>query len=301
MAFDLQSWLLRFLQIYQLDRESLEDILIRAEDAETKPGVSAWDGSTAEAIRARTLIESGGLEKEVKRLTALFPPIPETPPETFESFRRHYEAMCQFNPRFFGVLAEVFGLGANITPEELIRNEGFQKFLVSLFQQQIAEERENRKQSSPTPDRLAIHFAQEFALKLSDLVSRAQKLEDLDYGDIVSDNLRLQLQEAHRCYLYGLDVSVAILCGSILEQALKERLGLDWKLELMLREAEDQGILTPEEWGMGDTVREVRNYAVHDLEKFMQPNIKKSALLADTRKVVRRLLASDSPRIENES
>jgi len=281
MAFDLQSLLVRFLQLYRLDPGGLEHLLVmEADDLEKKdPGAFAWDATAAEALKSRALIDSKELAESVNHLVSQFPDVPEQGPRSDDFYR------LLFRGWDFDRVAELIGSD--------LRGEEFRKWYFQDIRDRDEQERQAKRSAPRKPD-FATYFAWDFVFRLNSLVSRTQSLSDLEYRDIISANLRRLFQEAHRCYLGGFDVSVAVICGAILEQALKETLNLDWKLDQMLKEAEERGVLTPEEWGMGDTVREARNYAVHDLPKFTRPEIDKSALLSNTRNVVKKLLAAKS-------
>ncbi|MGC2635814.1 MAG: DUF4145 domain-containing protein [Acidobacteriaceae bacterium] len=281
MAFDLQSLLVRFLQLYRLDREGLERLLmLEADDLEKKdPGAVAWDQAAAEALRSRALIDSTELAERVSHLVSLFPDLPEPRPRS-EDFLRFV-----FRGADLDRVAELLGSD--------LRGEEFEKWYFQHIREVLEQERQVKRLAARQPD-FAAYFAWDFALRLNSLVSRTQSLADLEYKDIISGNLRILFQEAHRCYLDGFEFSVAVICGAILEQALKQTLNVDWNLDLMLKEAEDRGMLTPEEWGMADTVREARNCAVHDLSKFLRPEIRKATLLSNTRNVVKKLLAARS-------
>lgn len=287
MAFDLQSLLFRFLQLYRLDRAGLEHLLlVEADDLEKKdPGAFSWDRTAAESLESKTLINSKLLEERVGHFVSLFPDVPETGPRSDEFYR------FVFREWDLDRMAELIGSD--------LRGEAFENWYIQDIRERDELERE-RKRSEPRDPDLAAYFAWDFAMKMPQVVSRMQLLEDFEYRDIVSEHLRVLFQEAHRCYLGGLDLSVAVVCGAILEQALRETLKVDWKLDLMLKESEDRGILSPEEWGMGDTIREARNYAVHDLPRFMRREIDKAAILVSTRTVVKRLLTAKSGLADHE-
>jgi hypothetical protein len=288
MAFDLQSLLVRFLQLYREDRADLERVLLLECDGfeEKDPGATAWDSLAADALRERTLIDSETLSREVDRLVSLFPVIPEPGLKSEEFYRQFFRDTGRDLDR----VAAAYGSD--------LRGEEFEKWYIQELRAQEKEDRLQKESEQRDPD-FATGFAWEFALNLPKIVSRVQSLGVLDYGDIVSDNLRALFIEAHGCYLGGREISVAIICGAILEQALKETLKEDWKLELMLTEAEERGILTSEEWGTGDTIREIRNEAVHDLPKFMRRSeADKREMLGNTRQLVRKLLAEQMPHTE---
>jgi hypothetical protein len=303
MAFDLRSWMLRFLDIYQKDPDSIEQLLIDAEDAQADQGATSWDGATADVLRERTLIESDEVRREVEHLIACFPGIPEGAAETFESFKRSTFEILYQDPEFLNQLTEILGktLGVNVSPEKVKGNEAFAQWLFERGQERSNRDREARSRAPVTSDRIAIHFAQQFAVGLNDMVSRAKSLENLEFADLVSNDLRELFQEAHHCYLHGRELSVAIICGAILEQALRDTLKSDCKLEKMLEDARERGILTWEQWGTADTVRQLRNLALHDQDEFRRWSASdKAALLFNTRAAVGNLLSKEQPGAANE-
>jgi hypothetical protein len=136
------------------------------------------------------------------------------------------------------------------------------------------------------PD-LGLQFAKEFALNLDKLVWRVEGLDRLNDEEILDTNLRELLREAHRCFLHGFDYASAILCGAILEQALRTALTCEAKLEESSWEALQQGLLSEEQYRMANEVRELRNDAAHNPAHFRQySDTVRASVLSNTRAVL---------------
>ena len=280
MASELATLMARFLQVYRHDPASLRRYLesnssdeISCEDP---PAVLVGDQIAAALVKARTLVNSALIDQEAQQLLSTFPEIASVPFDV-ECHRRSFERL-------------------NLDPLAAFLAMNREDVVPWL----IDEIRTKNSHDLSEPD-FGVYFTREFLVRLDDLVSRVEGLEELEYGDIVSDNLRSLFQEAHRCYLYGFDVSAAIMCGAILEQALKETLKLGGGMEMLLETAEGDELLSPVERGMGDDVRVLRNEAVHDYEKFMRRRQEpRATLLSNTRRVVKTLLSAKSSLKNNE-
>jgi len=149
--------------------------------------------------------------------------------------------------------------------------------------------------SSAQPTDLGLFFAKDFVSNLDQYVSRSEEFDQVEYSENLSPNQKLLFRQAHRCYLFGFEAATVIMCGAILEQTLKDVLRLDLNLRELLKEAEVCGLLAPEEWGMGDDVRELRNEALHNLSKFLKrPEHQRATILSNTRAVVGILLSGNS-------
>jgi hypothetical protein len=179
--------------------------------------------------------------------------------------------------------------------------------LLKKFLDLMTEERKHRAgeivraggRHSEYPDQeltehLDMHFAAEVLDKLEMAVTRASALQKLQLDEIPTARVRVCFEEAHRCYLYGFHLACAILCRTILEAALEERVGRDEdgrkSIEGMVNK--DSGQVSKDD--RPQCAREIAkagNLAVHEPEKFnlrySQEGVER--ILLDTRKILESL------------
>jgi uncharacterized protein DUF4145 len=88
-------------------------------------------------------------------------------------------------------------------------------------------------------DALDAKYSAELLDKLSEIVSKASRLDTLDLGRIPGIAVREYFQQAHSCYLYGFNIGCVVLCRAILEAAFKEVYGSGHTFQEMLQIAAD--------------------------------------------------------------
>jgi len=127
--------------------------------------------------------------------------------------------------------------------------------------------------------------------------------EQISLEGVPDKELRRYFEEAHHCYLYGLDVACAVLCRAILDSAL-ERTCDPWHLiernvprqeyfKRLLEEAERGGLLTDDRPESAWKVRHAGNDAIHEFPRFeILWQHKLGEILEDTRKVLLDLYGS---------
>jgi hypothetical protein len=214
-------------------------------------------------------------------------PIPRPNTEHIESDEVTFERWCRlievFRPGSSEKLIELFGR------DPKLNGKSREEILFWLYSEGLKRQVEEAMK----PDYHAI-FTWQFALKLDLMIDKFNCLEELTCNEILSASVRGLLQESHYCFLHDLEKAAAITCGAALEEALKEviphRDGR-WNLDQLLQDARDRSLLTDEEWGMADDVREFRNLAAHDPSEFThRSRIQKISLLSNTRAVIEILL-----------
>jgi len=104
-------------------------------------------------------------------------------------------------------------------------------------------------------------------------VERAKKLRPTFVSVEPTSEIRRYYSEAVTAWLYGLDCAALILCWSLIESMTRHALRAKkkdvepgpGKLERLLFAAKDIGALTDQGHRDADTVRKLRNYALHRL------------------------------------
>lgn len=275
MASEFSVALARFVEVYRHDPISVTSFLDSDFSSETLEAEKDGNREAAFTIAKRTLIDVPEVDSLLRLSLDSFSPI-ESDDITYERWRRRLED---------------WNCDVKKIAEELAKNLGksSDEALFWLF----SETRKSGVDKAKKPDFHAI-FAWEFTLKLDSMVDKFNGLDDLTCSEILSDSVQRLLQEAHYCFLHGLEAAAAITCGAALEETLKEILphrNERWDLGQLLQEAKDIFLLGDEEWGMGDDVREFRNLAAHDPKEFSRRSqIQKISILSNTRAVVEILL-----------
>jgi hypothetical protein len=146
-------------------------------------------------------------------------------------------------------------------------------------------------------DDLEAFLVVELLGKVPKAVNRAAQLDQISLERVPDMELRRYFEEAHHCYLYGLDVACAVLCRAILDSALQRRCDprRDLKrsvptpeyFERLLEEAERGGLLADDRPGCARKVRRAGNDAIHEFPTFARLwEHKLVEILDDTRKVL---------------
>lgn len=129
---------------------------------------------------------------------------------------------------------------------------------------------------------LQVALAKEFADWLDVAVSKIEGIEEISYRESIPTHLQHYLHEAYRCDIYGLDAACAALCGSILQEAIRFRLGLPGLtgLDEAIRDATDNELLNDETIEAADKVKSLRDLAAHGNRLFSMKTeeARKSAL-----------------------
>jgi len=283
MASELSTWLARFVEIYQQspdDGASLKCFLDRPfiwaedEDDALDLGTVVEDASRG-SKRARQLVSKripgdAQVEAEFQILLRTFEPQRSL---TIEEAKDHF----QEEREMVAEIAEEAGVS-----EAEVRA-------------QLAKLRIDRKREQLRSPDLSIYFLKKFAALLDSVVEKTRNLEELSYRDVLSEELRGLFQEAHYCYLYGLESSSAIMCGAILEEGFRKRCGYGstqrLKLEEVIFNALEEGVISHEIFEMADEIREMRNLAAHDPKGFKDRSAgMRATILSNTRSVVKALL-----------
>ncbi len=214
---------------------------------------------------------------------------------------RIFEGSMETDSKFAESLTSDMGIKQALNLEKI--GQAHDKIRIHEVRGTDLESAEDQRQEQLSPAQsadLGLYFAKDFVSNLDQMVSRAEALDRVEYSEILSATQKSLLREAHRCYLHRFDAATVVMCGAVLEQTLKDVLKLDWKFDQLLQEAEERNLLKPEEYGMADDVRELRNEAVHDLTTFLKrPERQRATILSNTRAVVGILLSGNSDRRES--
>jgi hypothetical protein len=180
------------------------------------------------------------------------------------------------------------------------------KLLRELLEQREnkGEPVENKVHQASRQDEIDAALTEEVLGKLSNAVSRALRLEDMELLPVTPDALKRYFEEANRCYLYGFKIACAVLCRAILEEALKNVCDPDGKIETAKRLRQDKRSyfdtlvrFATEKGKLGDeacalNVKEAGNWAIHNFPKFKKRwESKIDEILVNTRKVLLDLYA----------
>jgi hypothetical protein len=152
-------------------------------------------------------------------------------------------------------------------------------------------------------DDLEAAFVMELLGKVPEAVSRAAQLDQMNLERVPDKELRRYFEEAHHCYLYGLDVACAVLCRAILDSALQRICDPSRNLkrevqpyeyfDKLLDEAERGGLLADDRPACARKVRHAGNDAIHEFPRFEHLwEHKLGEILDDTRKVLLDLYSS---------
>lgn len=279
MAFNLKSMLVRFLQIYRLDPETLDQVLLKEADEFEKgdPGAFAWDAAASDALEFAALFDSASLRERVDYLVSLFPSIPESGPPSDSLLRVVFDGVD------LDRLAELSGTD--------LKGEEFEAWFFEKLREKDREDRLHKMAEPRKPD-LAAYFAWDFVDRLDKVICRAQSFDRLEY--VLSGHLRTLFQEAHRCYLFGYETACVVLCGAILEESIRQRTGKTSSgLGTAIEQAETEGVLTPPHLENARSVMRLRNTAAHGSPRkrgSMESDVR--ATLINTRTVVNALFAT---------
>jgi hypothetical protein len=168
--------------------------------------------------------------------------------------------------------------------------------------------------SSNVEDAIDAALTEEVLGKLSKMVDRTVRLEDIRLDGVPNKQVKRYFEEAHRCYLYGFSVACAVLCRAILESALDNVCDPEGivKREVAAGESyfsalvDKAKVKKPSEvWLMKDegkdgrvrpvaiAVRDAGNDAIHEFQKFEKNwSNKLDSILAYTRLVLLALYTS---------
>lgn len=140
---------------------------------------------------------------------------------------------------------------------------------------------------------LDMRYSRELVQMLPNVVTKASSLQDLELSSIPNRSVQRYFQEAHYCYLFGLNRACAVMCRAILESSLKEVLGAqnNWHELIDLAEQprhDGRPLLDGERIEAAKKVYRAGNLAVHDEEQFdvRYPDIAVENLLLAMRKIL---------------
>jgi vacuolar-type H+-ATPase subunit H len=168
------------------------------------------------------------------------------------------------------------------------------------------------EQEDPHVDALDARYAREVMGKLEKMVSRVDRLDPFEAGELPSKSVREYFREVHHCYLYGFRVACAVMCRAILERALMDVIDPSGVLEKQLDEerwstgkcrsyinaladkAKKTGTLADDRPEWLKRIKKAGNLAVHDLKEFRKefPDDRFEEVLLNTRKILIDLYAA---------
>lgn len=141
-----------------------------------------------------------------------------------------------------------------------------------------------------TTNYLDRHYSYELVARLPQIVDRASVLERVQHKEVANETVRRLFTEAHEVFLYGFDNACIALCRSLIEHALREKLRVPRKekrrLEFMIQEAEEKGLLDNIESTSAEAVEAAGNHIMHNI-----PMLRSTAqtVLDHTRNVLNKL------------
>jgi hypothetical protein len=120
-----------------------------------------------------------------------------------------------------------------------------------------------------TENNLDRHYSYELVARLPQIVDRASVLERVQHKEVANKSVRQFFNEAHDVFLYGFDTACIALCRSLIEHALRDKLGVSRKdrrrLEFMIQEAEDKKLLDGIGLTSAESVEEAGNHIMHNI------------------------------------
>ncbi|MGA9527428.1 MAG: DUF4145 domain-containing protein [Terriglobales bacterium] len=133
---------------------------------------------------------------------------------------------------------------------------------------------------SPEEDNLDAAFASEMLDQLETSVAKTRECRVLRVHH-ASPWVQQYFEEAHRCYIYGLEVACAVLCRGLLEAVLTDLIdptsGLSRDtsaqsshLSKMIDEAANRSLLSAKRIAACEMIRDCGNSAIHDLKTFRE-------------------------------
>jgi hypothetical protein len=147
-----------------------------------------------------------------------------------------------------------------------------------------------------SPD-VEVALLRRLVTQLGDVVPVLEALAATDFREIRSDGVSKLVEEAHFCFLMGLESGAAILFWAAIELALKELLTKRDALDRRLWEKITVWDLlndAEERLGLANTIRvdaqfvyDLRKLAVHDWPKFDEEDIfKRTSLIEKSRQII---------------
>jgi hypothetical protein len=136
---------------------------------------------------------------------------------------------------------------------------------------------------------LQVILAREFSEWLDVAVAKIEQIGEISYRDTLPAHLKRYVHQAYRCDLYGFDAACTALCGSILQEAIRFKLGSQGfaGLREAIDEAEKSGALTPKAVDAAEEIMRLRNLAAHGKQKFTDsPEDRRKSSLPLTREIL---------------
>lgn len=133
---------------------------------------------------------------------------------------------------------------------------------------------------SPEEDNLDAAFASEMLDQLETSVAKTREYRVLR-AQHASPWVQQYFEEAHRCYIYGLEVACAVLCRGLLEAVLTDLIDPTFTLSRdcaaqsshlskMIEEAANRSLLSEKRIAAAEMIRDCGNSAIHDLKTFRE-------------------------------
>jgi hypothetical protein len=189
-----------------------------------------------------------------------------------------------------------------ITREELLARFGKENVLA--LQNDPGWQRKEREHDLQSMS-IQTHLARRFADWLDLSAGKIEEDGAISFRNAIPEHLRHYMYEAHWCNLHGLDGASTALCGSILEEALREKLKETGRhaeslttLGSAIEAAGSAGIGAPhltgeaKEWAR--TVMTLRNSAVHHAPDFAKSEIDKKIAFSLTSKLLETLYPAEN-------
>jgi hypothetical protein len=297
----------KLINCYEANPDLTEIHLCNAEDEiafvskeESYKGESAakrvGQKRTNQAIRKRLLGEPEvviGKYKHAGQIT----PRPTMDVNGLESTWAEFEEDRKFQ-WFLNVLSSAFGFSREEIDDFIAHGEISREKLLSIMRDPDWKDLEAkhlfRVDSQPN---LHLFLAKEFVASLDTVASKIERLDEIEYRDSIPSHLRAYMREAYRCDLYGLDAASAALCGSILQEAIRIKLGARGFTGLFqaIEEAEKACLLTPRAVEAAREVKRLRDFAAHGNPDFAATQeYTRISVLAATREILDTLFVTES-------
>jgi len=139
-----------------------------------------------------------------------------------------------------------------------------------------------------TSEKLDRYYARQLVARLEKIVKRASSLEPVRLK--VTDRAVCGLfQEAHDAFVYGFHIASIALCRSLMEHALRDKVGERGKLRDLIATAKNKEFLDDDEHDRAKKVETAGNEVMHDMSSLRR---KAKEILDCTRIVLNKLYGS---------
>jgi hypothetical protein len=144
------------------------------------------------------------------------------------------------------------------------------------------------------------YYSHQLVARLEQIVERASSLESVKIR-VADHSVKTLFLQAHEAFLYGFDSACIALCRSLIEHALRDKLGVSRKdkknLQFMIEEAEEKKLLDGVAEASAQSVEEAGNHIMHNI-----PLLRSTAqTVLDHTRIVLNKLYGDAAGSETES